>query len=100
MFVNDSRAALIDNPLAPRFLTINQTSGMTVSKNYTVISWNGSDTMSGIDHFEVKIDGESHISAGSVMLHNFTAPANGAHNVTVKAVDKAGHEHNKSITSQ
>jgi parallel beta-helix repeat protein len=78
-------------------LTINQTSGMTVSKNYSVISWLGSDATSGIDHFEIKIDGGSFASVGLAMSHNFTLLTDGTHNVTVKAVDKAGHEYNTSI---
>ncbi len=70
---------------------------VSVNENYTILSWNGSDETSGIDHFEVKIDGGSYVSIGTAMSYNFTALADGTHNVTVKAVDKAGNEVNKTI---
>jgi hypothetical protein len=72
-------------------LSINQTTGFEVTADYTIISWLGSDATSGIDHFEVKIDGGAFASVGMAMSHNFTGLANGMHNVTVKSVDKAGN---------
>jgi hypothetical protein len=78
-------------------LTFNQSSGLTVTKNYNVVSWNGSDAVSGIDHFEVKIGDGSFVSVGKAMSYNFTGLTNGTYNVTVKAVDNAGHEYNTSI---
>jgi len=78
-------------------LTLDQSSGMTVTENRTVISWFGSDAMSGIDHFEVGIDGGSFISVGNATLHNFTTLSDGSHNITVKAVDKAGNTVEQTI---
>lgn len=78
-------------------LTLNQTSGMTVTKDYAVISWIGSDETSGIDHFEVRIDGGSFSTVGTTMSYNFTSLTEGSHNVTVKAVDKAGLEFDTTL---
>jgi hypothetical protein len=75
----------------PPMLTFNQSGNLTIDKNYTVISWNGTDKTSGIDRFEVKIDGGSFVSIGEAMLKNFSALKEGTHNVTVKAIDKAGN---------
>lgn len=78
-------------------LTFNQSSGLTITKRYNIVSWNGSDAISGIDHFEVKIGTGSFVSVGKAMSYNFTGLTNGTYNVTVKAVDNAGHEYNTSI---
>ncbi len=78
-------------------LTINQTSFFEVTVNCTTISWNGSDATSGIDHFEVSIDGGAFSSVGTVMSYNFSGLADGVHNVTVKAIDIAGNEVYRTI---
>jgi parallel beta-helix repeat protein len=73
-------------------ISINQTSGMTVTKNYVVISWLGSDATSGLNRFEVSINGGTYVSVSGDMSYNFTGLTDGSYNVTVKAVDNAGHE--------
>lgn len=78
-------------------LTFNQSSGITISKNYIVINWIGSDAESGIDYFEVSLDGGAFTSVGMNMSHNFTGLADGSHNVIVKAIDSAGNEANQTI---
>jgi parallel beta-helix repeat protein len=78
-------------------LTINQTAGFETTATSTIISWNGSDATSNIDHFEVRIDGNTFTSVGMAMSHNFSGLADGSHNVTVKAIDGAGNEVNKTI---
>jgi hypothetical protein len=78
-------------------LTINQTAGFEANFDHATISWTSSDATSGIDHFEVSIDGGTFASVGLAMSYNFSGLADGVHNVTVKAIDKAGHEYNKSI---
>ena len=78
-------------------LIINQTAGFEATVNYAIISWIGTDAMTGIDHFEVSIDGGAFASVGMAMSHNFSTLADGTHDVTVKAVDVAGNEVNKTI---
>ena len=78
-------------------LTINQTAGFEATVNYAVISWIGTDATTGIEHFEVSIDGGAFVSVGMEMSHNFSGLADGSHNVTVKAIDAAGNEVNKTI---
>ena len=78
-------------------LNIIQTAGFETAVDYAVISWTGTDATTGIDHFEVGIDGGSFVSVGTVMSYNFSGLADGTHNVTVKAIDAAGNEVNKTI---
>lgn len=78
-------------------LTLNQSNGLQVTSDYVVISWGGSDATSGIDHFEVSIDGSAFTSIGLVFSYNFTGLTDGSHNVTVKAIDAAGNDVSKSI---
>ena len=78
-------------------LTINQTAGFNATTTYVAISWNGSDRTSGIDHFEVSIDGSAFVSVGMAMSHNFTGLADGTHNVAVRVIDAAGNMVNQTI---
>jgi len=78
-------------------LSINQTAGFEVTANYAIISWIGTDATTGIDRFEVSIDGGAFVSVGMEMSYNFSGLADGSHNVTVKAIDATGNEVNKTI---
>jgi parallel beta-helix repeat protein len=70
------------------------------------ISWNGSDSISGIDHYEISVDGGPFISLGTTnrtTLFNLTATvegdhAFGEHTVIVRAVDKAGNIAETTVT--
>jgi len=78
-------------------LTINQTAGLEATVDHVLISWNGSDATSGIDHFEVSIDGGAFVSVGTNMSHNFSGLADGTHNITIRAIDVAGNEVDRTI---
>ena len=54
------------------------------------ISWSGSDGGSGIDHYEVKIDGGQWVNTEKSTTYTFTGLVDGWYSVSVKAVDKAG----------
>ena len=78
-------------------LTINQTTGFEVTANYTIISWLGSDATSGMQRFEISINGGPFSSVYLEMSHNFSGLTDGIYNVTVKAVDKAGNTVEQTI---
>jgi C1A family cysteine protease len=61
------------------------------------VSWTASDTTSGIQYFEVSIDGGGWIDAGLNSNHIFTGLATGIHTVDVKAIDRAGNANTDSV---
>jgi len=62
----------------------------TVTSSPVFISWTASDATSGIDHFEVSVDGGPFEPLGG-HASLIAGLADGAHTVQVKAVDRAGH---------
>jgi len=67
------------------------TEGQTVTSSNVTVSWSGSDTGSGIDHYEVKLDLGNSINKGTSTSHTFNGVSDGSHTVYVKAIDKAGN---------
>jgi hypothetical protein len=63
----------------------------TLTTSIATVRWTGSDAMSGIDHYEVGIDGGGPSNVGLQFTKTFTNLKDGSHTVTVKAVDKAGN---------
>ena len=56
------------------------------------VEWSGSDSGSGIDHYEVKLDNAAWVNVGTDTSYTFTSISEGQHVIVVKAVDKAGNE--------
>ncbi len=65
--------------------------------SHMTISWKGSDATSGIDHYEVRIDGGSWTDIGTSKSYSFKELSYGSHTVEVKAVDNAGNEQVSSV---
>ena len=55
------------------------------------LSWSGLDEISGVDHYDVRLDDSSWIKAGASLAWNFDRISDGSHTFTVKAIDKAGN---------
>lgn len=53
--------------------------------------WMGSDLGSGMDHYELSLDGASPISLSNTAGYIFPSVAEGSHGVAVTAVDRAGN---------
>jgi hypothetical protein len=62
------------------------------------VEWNGSDPVSGIDHFETRLDDNPWISTELNLAHTFGDIPDGNHTVTVKAVDKVGLSKEDSVS--
>jgi len=81
----------IVDTVAPILLIGSPSSGLEIDSSTVIVTWSGSDGISGVDYFEVKLDGGSWINVGNNTSYIFTELADGSHMVYVKAVDKAGN---------
>lgn len=63
----------------------------TLATSTARVVWTGSDETSGIERYEVRIDGGAYVKVNLGTTHVFTGIEDGGHTVTVKAVDKAGN---------
>jgi uncharacterized repeat protein (TIGR01451 family) len=61
------------------------------------VVWDASDSTSGIDHYEIRIDKDAFIDCGLNTTHRFDGVEDGVHKIIVKAVDKAGNYMEQSV---
>lgn len=61
------------------------------------ISWSGSDAVSGVDYFAIKIDDKPWIDTGLATAYTFTKLSDGIHTVLVKVVDNVGLSNEESL---
>jgi len=61
------------------------------------IEWSGSDSISGLNHFEVKIDNEPWFGVGLSTFHTIQSVSEGKHTVSVKAIDNIGNTNEASV---
>jgi hypothetical protein len=62
------------------------------------VTWTGSDSGSGINYYETRIDSSSWINKGTATSHTYSGVANGGHTVEVRAWDNAGNSAIDSVT--
>lgn len=75
----------------------NATSSFHATDSEVTISWTGNDDLSGIDHYEVIIDGGHPSSVGNLAEVVLTL-RDGTHTITIVAIDSAGNVATKSIS--
>jgi hypothetical protein len=75
----------------------NVTSSFHATDSNVAISWTGNDDTSGIDHYEVVIDGDSRFIVGDLagVVLNLR---DGTHTITIVAIDSAGNVATRSIS--
>lgn len=83
-----SPTVTIDSPALNAFINSSDVTAM----------WKGTDALSGIDHFEVRLDDESWTDVGALRRYSLSGIGDGSHELTVKAVDKAGNSAVSSVT--
>ncbi|MFW5907297.1 MAG: NosD domain-containing protein [Candidatus Natronoplasma sp.] len=74
----------------PSVEIISPEDGKTFGREDLTLEWNGSDELSGIDHYEVVLDGGS-VYEGENESCNISGLEDGSHTVEVWAHDKAGN---------
>ena len=65
--------------------------GSTVTSSTITVSWTGSDAASGIDRYEVKINGRSFTDMGLETSRRFDGVGDGSHTIILRAYDTAGN---------
>jgi len=97
-----------NNETAKSFYTVVDNTGPTLSLNSpsngtafgssnVSVSWTGSESGSGIDHYETKIDSGSYISKGTATSHMFMDVGEGNHKVYIKSFDMLGNSEELSV---
>ncbi|MCP8310099.1 MAG: Ig-like domain-containing protein, partial [Candidatus Methylarchaceae archaeon HK01M] len=81
---------IVDN-VAPTLSITSPTSGSEITSSTVNVAWTGSDSGSGIDHYEVRVDPGAWMNVGTDTSDQFTGVGNGGHTVRVKAFDKVGN---------
>jgi len=71
--------------------------GSEIKSSITQVQWIGTDAGSGVDHFEVRVDGGSWRNVGNNAAHVLSELSDGSHTVEVKITDKAGNSRTTSV---
>ncbi len=67
-------------------------SGHLFGTSSVQLTWTASDATSGIDHFEVRLDGGTPVTvAAGTTTYTFTGVSDGDHTLALKAFDRAGN---------
>ncbi len=75
----------------------NLTSSFHATDSKVTVSWTGDDDLSGIDHYEVIVDGGHPSSVGNLAEVVLTL-RDGTHTITIVAIDSAGNMATRSIS--
>ena len=92
----DLRKIIIDST-PPELVIIAPSNSSTIKNNSINIIWEGNDFISGIDHYEIKVNSEPWENIGTNASYDFVATREGEYTIKIKAIDKAGNENESSI---
>jgi len=88
---------IILDTLQPSIAITSPSNGSEIKSSSVTIDWNGSDTGSGIDLYEIRCDNGEWINVGMGTTYAFTAISDGSHTAEVRAIDKTGKSQATSI---
>lgn len=83
--------------VAPEVKTTEPGMNAKINKDDVVVRWGGSDDLSGIDHYEVRISDGQWINVGAATDYEFSNLHDGWYSVDVKAVDRSGNSATSTI---
>jgi len=89
-------ASMTVDTVAPTIAITAPAANATVNSNSITFDWNGTDATSGIDHFEVWLDGGAPTSTTNPTV-TIAGIADGAHTFHVAAIDRAGNRNETSV---
>ena len=69
-----------------------------ISRDDVLVTWWGADATSGIDHYEVQLDGGSWVDVGNATSYQLTNLDDEWYFFTVKAVDQTGKEATATVS--
>ncbi len=73
--------------ISPMLSIYSPSPGANLSSKVTTVKWNGGDNTSGINHYEVQIDGKIWTHVFTQTSISFSSLSEGSHTVNVKAFD-------------
>jgi len=82
---------------APKISITSILNGPETRSSTVTVTWIGSDDLSGISHYEVRLDEDSWTNVGTNTTHTFTGLSDGSHVIHVKATDKAGNTEEDTV---
>lgn len=84
-------ASMTIDATAPSLAITSPAQGRWLTASSVTVSWQGSDSLSGLDRYETAVDGGSFTSAGTGTSRQLTGLTEGPHDVVVRAYDRAGN---------
>jgi hypothetical protein len=92
----ESKMFIIDT-LDPVVEIVYPTDATNWNKTFIEVIWNGSDTGSGIDYYEVQLDSSNWTTVGMNNSHPLTLLSEGEHLFSVRVWDRIGNSANDSV---
>ena len=83
---------------APTLSISSPGAGQTITSSSAGLSWAGSDSTSGIDHYEIQLDGGAWTGAGTATTYTFNGLSDGTHTAGVRALDRAGNVQTATVS--
>ncbi|MGD9962737.1 MAG: Ig-like domain-containing protein [Thermoplasmata archaeon] len=94
-----ANVTVVSDTVAPTVSLILPSPNAKLDQNGVGVMWDGTDALSGIDHYEVKISGGDWIYVvGTTFAWPFVDLEDGWYTVTVKAFDKSGNTAESSVS--
>lgn len=84
---NTTTTSFIIDTIAPSLTITNPKTGSTLKSKSVTVTWEGSDTGSGLARFEIRIDGGTWDNMNTATSHTFSGLSDGFHWVKVRAID-------------
>jgi len=93
-----STMILIVDKVAPSLTIVYPSDGSVLASSAVVISWDASDALLGVEHFEVSTDGSTWISVGRETSYIWSGLTDGTYTFYVRAYDVAGNYVEVNVT--